>query len=280
MVASEPKSVIFLACVNTYRSGKRLRHFVNERKAIARMFSSFSRKAPFQAVEKGNISNQSFFNLLQQNDYYQRVAVMHFVGPANGNHLRIETDKFEAGIHMDELSKLIALLPNLQVVFLSGCATPDLIEMLIRRDIPAVLVTQTTEKNTEASNVALRFYRYLSQGKSIQEAVKQVQTDFSQFRNHQLRYNIETDEFEWNKSSKGDLPWGVYYLADNASRMETAVYRPQINFPIDKIRGLRKGMQMIKFGFAALILGLLAAGITIYFQTPEQLVQIQQALAL
>lgn len=280
MVASEPKPVIFLACVNTYRSGKRLRHFVNERKAIARMFSSFTRKHSFQAVEKGNISNSSFFNLLQQDDYYKRVAVMHFVGPANGNHLRIETDRFEAGIHMDELSKLIGLLPNLQAVFLSGCATPDLIEMLIRRDIPAVLVTQTQEKSMEATEVALRFYRTLSQGKSVQEAVTLLQNDFSHFHPHQLRYNVETDEFEWDKASQSELSWGVYYLSDNVSRMEKAAYRPSISFPFEGLKGIRRGMRMLKFGVAALVMGLLAAGIAIYFQTPEQLVQIQQALAL
>ena len=280
MIASAYKPVIFLACVNSYRNGKRLRHFVSERKAIARMFSSFTRKSAFQAVEKGNISNQYFFNLLQQNDYHKRLTVMHFVGPEKGNHLRIESDDFEVGIHIKELSKLIGMLPNLQAVFLSGCATPDLVEMLIRRDIPVVLVTQTVEKNPEASAIALDFYRKLAQGKSIRETVQLLQKEHPRFRTHPLHYDIESDQLDWEKRPVGGIQWGAYFLNERSSGIERSDFRPYVSIPVKKPQRFQQGLKMLKFGAAALLLGLLAAGITMYFQTPEQLVQLQQALAL
>jgi hypothetical protein len=281
MIASAYKPVIFLACVNSYRNGKRLRHFVNERKAIARMFSSFTRKSHFQAVEKGNISNQYFFNLLQQNEYHKRLTVMHFVGPENGNHLRIESDDFEVGIHIDELSKLIGMLPNLQAVFLSGCATPDLVEMLIRRDIPVVLVTQTVNKNTAASAIAMDFYRRLAQGKSIQKAVRLLQQEHPRFRAYPLHYDIESDQLDWEKRPVGGLKWGAYFLNERSSGIESNDFRRYLSIPVKKPQQrFYQGLKMLRIGAVALLLGLLAAGITMYFQTPEQLVQLQQALAL
>ncbi|MEL6588850.1 MAG: hypothetical protein AAFQ87_11830 [Bacteroidota bacterium] len=284
LASTSHKPVIFLACVNSYRNGKRLRQFVNERKSISKLFrNSFLRKTPFQAVQKGNISNQYFFNLLQQNDYQNRVAIMHFSGPKGDNHLRVESDKFEVGMHIEELSKLIGRLPNLQAVFLSGCATRDLVEMLIRRDIPAVLVTQTDSDAEESHAIAQRFYHHLSKGKTVQEACQELQKDFFRFKTHRIQYDVEHDQLDWSKSLPGELPWGLYFLDDNAKKLEEPAilkrFALSLQQPTRKSR-IKRSLQYAKFVAAALILGFLAVGIALYVSTPEQFVQLQQAIAL
>ncbi len=284
LTSSTHKPVIFLACVNSYRNGKRLRQFVNERKNISKLFrNSFLRKSPFQAVQKGNISNQYFFDLLQQNDYQNRVAIMHFTGPKGNNHLRVESDKFEVGMHIDELSKLIGRMPNLQAVFLSGCATQDLVEMLIRRDIPAVLVTQTALEAGESQAIARSFYQHLAKGLSVQEACRQLQKDFFRFKTHRIRYDVEQDALDWSHSPQGELAWGLYFLDDNAKKLEqpAELKRFAVSFQQHgKNSRVSRMMQYAKFTAAALILGFLAVGIAMYLSTPEQFVQIQQTIAL
>ncbi|MFK7920916.1 MAG: hypothetical protein AB8H47_03120 [Bacteroidia bacterium] len=254
---------------------------MNERKSISKLFrNSFIRKTPFQAVQKGNISNQYFFDLLQQNDYQNRVAIMHFSGPKGNNHLRVESDKFEVGMHMDELSKLIGRMPNLQAVFLSGCATQDLVEMLIRRDIPAVLVTQTELDAEESHAVARTFYGALAKGATVQEACQQLQKDFFRFKTHRISYDVEKDALDWSHSPQGELAWGLYFLDDNAKKLEQPAELKRFALSFQKHNTntrLTKTLKYAKFATAALILGFLAVGLAMYLSTPEQFVQLQQA---
>lgn len=268
--------VIFLACVNSYRSGKRLRHLVHERKGISKLFPTFNHKSRYEAIQKGNLPNRYFFNQLQSNEYQNRVSVMHLVGHADSDHLRLESDNFETPIHLEEFSKLIGMLPNLQAVFLSGCATEGLVDMLIRRDVPAIIVTQTTDKDANASKLARDFYRELADGKTVQEAARQLsRSNPSHFRSHQVEYDLDSDTFNW-KGKGGPLKWGVYFLAENAEKMdEPATIRPLIPFAQSRpVKKFKRKLSFLTYASVALLVGVLAVGITMYLQTPQQLSQL------
>ena len=268
MVLSSCTSVVFLACVNSIRKGKRLKYLVNERKAIVRIISSAQKSANLEAIEKVSCQKQYLFDLLQDKAYRDRIKVIHLVGHADDDHLAIESDRVEASIHRDELSKLLALLPHLQAVFLSGCATPGLVKSLIKRDIPAVFVTASSDKSTHATELVKLFYKTLAQGKSFWQCLKTVQDAFPVFQPRPLTYDLDNDKFKCKDlRGPGKIPWGMYYLMDNLSILSqrmvaTPLLSPMTNPPIGLKDRLKSTGKMVSFAASAITLGLLAVGVT------------------
>jgi len=264
MLASTHLPVVFLACVNSYRNGKRLRYLVKERKALASILES---RTPgfFQPVQKGNISNEFYLNLLDQFHYHQRITHLHLVGHANGNMLRLESDTKEVEMTPKELAELIDKLPYLKCIYLDGCATPELLEVLLRKDIPAIIATQTFERDREAATIAQAFYQGLSVGCSLREAFDRVKKSHPGMQAYRVEYEIETDEMNWfaKEDMEDELPWGMYFLKDHADRLlEEPADRPMIPYEEDSPR-TRAGnrMRRAKLMAAAVVFGLLAASL-------------------
>ncbi|MDX2250497.1 MAG: hypothetical protein SF052_27195 [Bacteroidia bacterium] len=280
MVATSQLPVIFLACVNSYQSGKRLRFLVDERKEVARLLDAVAGPPLYQPVQKGNVSNEYFYDLLSENQYKDRVEIMHLTGLADEDHLRLESDNFEVPIHLEELSKTIGMFPNLKVVFLSGCATPGLLEMLLKRDIPAVIVTETTEKDPQTTEVATAFYKALAYGHSVQRAFDQVKAKFHRMKIHRVDYDVEQDTFTWRGKrtfeKRGMMDWGLYYMDDNLSRLSQ---RPRqislMHLPLDKeyveTKRITRKVKALSFTAAVITLALLAFGVKLYLDSLEQL---------
>lgn len=282
MLATSRIPIVFLACINSYRKGKRLRYLVHERKAIAKLLTSDRKSSVYHPVEKGNRANDFFLDMLQNRQFRDRVAVLHFVGHAENQYLRMESEEFESPISFEQLSELIGRLPNLQAVFLSGCATPRLLEMFLKRDVPAVLVTQTREKDPHATAIAKTFYSQLAQGRSLKDAFGTTSIAHPDMQAIEVRYEIESDELKWEGKEllfNGlRLPWGMYYLKDNLRILEKDVYKKPFLFPLKEnlqqnswLQKLRKGLT---WAAVALLLATLGIGLTFLFQRPEEIMHL------
>ena len=282
MLATSRIPIVFLACINSYRKGKRLRYLVNERKTIAKLLTSDRKSSVYQPVEKGNRANDFFLDILRNRQFRDRVSVLHFVGHAENQYLRMESEEFESPVSFEQLSELIAKLPNLQAVFLSGCATPRLLEMFLKRDVPAVIVTQTREKDPHASAIAKTFYAQLAQGVSLKDAFGTTSIAHPDMQAIEVKYDIESDELKWEGKEllfNGlRLPWGMYYLEDNLKRLEQDVHKKPLVFPLQEnlrksswLQKLRKGLT---WAAVALLLATLGVGLTFLFQGPEEIMQL------
>ena len=162
---------------------------VKERKILSNILA-FSNQTPlFEPVFKDPGTNAYFFDFLHRNHDLERVKVLHFMGEAGSEHLRVESGKAESSLHLNELSKLIALLPNLEVVYLHGCATPKLMDMLVRRDVPAIMVCEMHRKDSRSLKIAKTFYKDLSRGASLQKALMSIQSKYSNFGAFRLDYD-------------------------------------------------------------------------------------------
>ena len=276
MLASTRIPIIFLACANSYRKGKRLRYLVNERKAIARILSSDQEHSVYQPVEKGNVANEFFLSLLRKRQYRDRVAVLHFAGHADMSYFRLESDEFETPLTIDQLSELVAQLPNLKAVFLSGCATPRMLEMLLERDVPAVIVTQSRAKDPRTTAIAKTFYSNLSEGKTLREAFENVTSEHPDMKSVEVEYDIESDQLHWEGKEllfNGlRLPWGMYYLSDNAEKLNQGANRRPILFQPSKARRIRRLRRSLGIAAAVLAMVGIAVGLTLYLQRPEEIV--------
>ncbi|MEM7659575.1 MAG: CHAT domain-containing protein [Bacteroidota bacterium] len=281
MLANSRTPIVFLACINSYRRGKRLRYLVHERKAIANILNSGSESSVYQPVEKGNRANDFFLEMLRNRQFRNRVTMLHFVGHAENNFLRMESEEFETPVSIEQISELVAQLPNLQAVFLSGCATPRLLEVLLQRDIPAVFVTQTREKDPHAAAIAKTFYETLVQGASLQEAFAETSRMHPDMQPIEVGYDVDSDSLTWEGKEllfNGlRLPWGMYYLADNAERLKEGGRIKPLVVPLNKHRRsswrkkFRRGVGWVAM---AVLLGLLGVGLTLYIQRPEEVINL------
>ena len=227
MEMTTKKPIVYLACVNSSRKGKRLNYLFNERQRISKILSFGSKNPLYEVVHKDPVVNTYFFPDFIGRKYYQeRVKVLHFSGHAESEHLRIEAGKSEWRIHINELSRVIDLLPNLELVYLNGCATPRLLDMLARRDIPAVMISETQKRDRRSHRLANTFYKALAKGASIQQAMTRVQKRYPRFGAYKLKYDFDQDQFKWpfniDTVESGKLPWGLYYLEDH----ESSLYKP------------------------------------------------------
>jgi len=185
--------IVYLACVNSSKKGKRLNYLFNERQMISNILSFGKNKPLFEALHKDPVADTNFFpNFIDKEFYQERVRVLHFAGHAESEHLRIEAGKSEWHIHINELARVIDLLPNLELVYLNGCATPTLLDMLARRDIPAVMISETTKRDIRSRKVAKTFYKEIAKGASIQQALMRVQKWHPRFGAFRLKYEVET----------------------------------------------------------------------------------------
>lgn len=283
MLANSQLPVVFLACVNSYQNSKRLRYLVHERKAIAKILSADPQNQVYHPVQKGNVANERVVDLLNHYQYHDRIRFVHFVGHAEEGGFRLESDELETTLSMEELSELIAMLPNLRAVFLSGCATPALLEMLLRRDLPAVIVTHTHERDPRAMAIARTFYHYLGEGRTLTETFQAVSAHHPEMQRVPVSYDIEHDDFCWEEKEalhyQAGLGWGMYYLKDNAYRL-TERLRPRRILAFPESMGLQtrqdtilRRRRAVGFAATALLLGLLAVGITLWSQRPEIVAQ-------
>ncbi|MDX1906443.1 MAG: hypothetical protein SF053_05355 [Bacteroidia bacterium] len=279
MSASPHIPVVFMACVNSYLQDSRLRYIVQERKAISQILQADPERVFFQPVQKGNVPHSRFLELLEQGHYHERINILHFCGHADTDHLRIESESLETVVPMSELSKWIGRLPKLQAVFLSGCATPRLLEMLLRWDIPAILVTQTFEKNMRAIELAKTFYYYLAQGCTLVEAYRFTSTRFEEFMAVEVGYDMDTDQLAWDGKDSAVLPWGLYYFAHNFDKLSHRQQRrPLLPFPNNdsdsKDVRTRRRRKLLRYVAFTLILGLIAAGLTFLLDGQQQFSQL------
>ena len=270
--------VVFLACVNSYEDGKRLRHLTHERKLISKILTSYQKPNLFHPVQKGNLSNAYFFNHLDEHEYQERVSILHLVGHADSDHLRIESENFEVPIHVDELSRMLALMPNLKAVFLSGCATPKILEALLRRDIPAIFVTETHEKTVRSMGIARTFYQAIAKGFSLKKSFAAAQKKYPELKAHKVSYNVDKDSFNWRGKKtaafREEMSWGMYYLEENEGIIGRNFHsNPLVPFTrgigSESARRLKRRMRYLTYTAAAIALALLMVGAQKYFQSVE-----------
>lgn len=284
MLATSQLPVVFLACVNSYRNSKRLRYLVHERKAIAKILSADPQNQVYHPVQKGNVANEQVVDLLNHYQYHDRINFIHFVGHADETGFRLESDDLETELSLAELSELVGMLPNLKAVFLSGCATPALLEMLLRRDLPAVIVTNTYERDPRAMAIARTFYHYLGEGRTLTETFQAVSAHHPEMQSVPVSYDIDQDDFFWEEKEalhyQAGLGWGMYFLKDNAHRL-TERLRPRRILAFPEAFGLytrkdavRRRRKTLGYAAATLLLGLLAVGITLWSQRPEIVAQL------
>lgn len=167
-----------------------------------------------------------FLDLFRKYRYAPSVSILHVTGDERScrQGWKIQTGMGAEVLHYRQLSSLIAALPGLQLVILSGCAQADIMQMLIGLDIPAVIVTDELEGNPLTLDILDQFYHALSQENSIREAFDRARSLFPyRYQYRETHYDLASDRFSWPDQEAGMIPWGLYYLTENAARLNWCI---------------------------------------------------------
>lgn len=101
--------------------------------------------------------------------YKGQIGLIHYGGHAESNGLFIDGNKANA----KGLAELMGTEPNLEFVFLNGCATAGQVQLLQENNVKTVLATAVPVSDNKATNFAIHFYKslaYTNSGSNLQEA--------------------------------------------------------------------------------------------------------------
>lgn len=219
---------ILLACTHSHQNGARVSPLLNERRAIARLLEPAETQAACQLIQDDVSLRSNFLHLLGKHGFQEPVSVLHLCG----------TYQEEDIWNIQELSAGIGKLPDLKLVFINGCANLPLVEMLLLKDIPAVIATQTTVPQDELNQIAQAFYLELRNGKNIQTSFAETQDKFpDKLRMIQANYDLDNDCLDWDQDVQSETEGfvnGLYILADNKEKLSWALNAEETEAPVEE----------------------------------------------
>lgn len=269
MLASKQLPVVFLAHVQGPASGQAYRTLNQECRVISQLLSQ-PRTPHYLPLHKGeNLSTEYYLNLLGAGKYNRRITHLHLVGHADGQGLMMASEAGEFPLTVSDLCTLVDSLPFLDCVFLSGCATPELVNTLLKKDVPAIIATQAFQREKETQQIAHAFYQFLAEGESLRDAFSLTSRRFKKLKSFRVRYDVETDEMNGLPFEEDDLlmPWGLYYLQDNTPFLiRKPKARPLLQYLPSRNHWRKVRSHRLSFTSVALILGLIAVSLVVSLQ--------------
>ncbi|MEZ4772986.1 MAG: tetratricopeptide repeat protein [Bacteroidia bacterium] len=270
-----PKPVILLASANSYRDGRKSRLLAQERKMITEIFAQESAQTIYEVIFEEPEKGKFIFDIFRQYTYSPQVNILHLAGFSSGEYLHFEGGFGEEALDPKGFTQLISRLPGLSLVFLNGCATPALLEALLLKDIPAVMVTQVDNNRRNAQDIAHAFYTGIARGLSIRQAVERIRDSYAhKFSFKEVSYDLDQDRLVWEgkqtDEARKQVTWGLYVLQENQSRLEwkLPVLLPEIE---PAMKDEKKRSRRIRRIGSVLLASSLLIVLTFLLQIPEQI---------
>ena len=131
-----------------------------------------------------------------------QLSILHYSGHAGSKHLQLEDGQANA----KGLIKIIASAPNLELVFLNGCATYQQVEELLEQGVKIVIATRVSVQDVKAMEFAINFYKGLSKQLNIEDAFSQS-VAYLETKYHHFKINTKGLKL---KKDTPIIPWGLY----------------------------------------------------------------------
>ncbi len=197
------KPVIFLAFAqDRVIGGAYLRNLPAELDGIRKALQKARQAELCEVEERANATVENICDVFQE--FQDRIAIFHFGGHADSFELLLESLTGEhAAAYREGLVSFLAKQLGLKLVFLNGCSTQQHALDLKEAGIPAVIGTSKTINDAVAADLAVRFYKGLAAGHTIErawaEAEDQVKMEKgADWRHLYLEGRTETpDRFPW-----------------------------------------------------------------------------------
>ena len=152
-----------------------------------------------------SVSNDKLIELLAS--YKDRIAIFHYAGHAESDHLRMEGgEAFAKGV-----AALMKDQENIKLVFLNGCSTKGQVEAYLAAGIKAVIATSVPIEDTMAKDFSTAFYQAMANKRSIKRAFEFAYAAIQSKYNDVPPAEIHRGMGRAATQKKSDaLPWGLY----------------------------------------------------------------------
>ncbi len=177
----EDSPIILLTCLD--QSGiRRLNYLLRLYKKIKQRHATAAPQHRMPKPVEVIGTPQAILGNLQQNK--ANISIFHFAGRQEHYQELLDASESQLG---ETLPKFLGKLSSLQLVFLNGCATPELVEALLDAGVPAVISTSRKLKSVDLDRFTELFYDYLYDGSSLDKAVADARTNSGYDRGQQGR---------------------------------------------------------------------------------------------
>ena len=265
--------VILLASANTDLDRRRIKLLDQERRMITGIFQKEG-LTDFQIIQESPDSGTYFFDQFNKLAFDPNVQILHIAGFAQEEGLNFRAGYGEDTVKPENLGDFLGRLPNLQLVFLNGCATPELRDQLLMRDIPALMLTDVQLGGRRYSQeIAHAFYTGIARGLSIKEAYKRVQMDYANhFTYKRVFYDLDQDKMDWSRAVKSEnkLEWGLYVLEDNEKHLDWHLPIKRLQAPASSMPRPEHNHQIKLIGSGILVSALVILSL-ILLEVPQKL---------
>ena len=174
---------------------------------------------------KGQTSIENIFNTI--NRHGKQLTIFHFGGHAYGSGLQLHGALGTQKAYTKGLAQVLGELPNLQLVFLNGCATREQVETLFDQGVKAVIATSVAINDNHARIFAQAFYNALANQKNIEAAFNFAKARIETSRKN---FTIEpaTKGLKLKRDKKKTLPWSLYYQNDSVLDWTLPIRLPEV----------------------------------------------------
>lgn len=159
--------------------------------------------------------------------YKGRIGLIHYGGHASGKGLLIDNQRANA----NGLANLMGLEPNLQFVFLNGCATKPQVELLQKNNVRVILATSSPINDGKATNFAIRFYQnftFFNNQNTLQDAFNHAKSYIETTETTPITISTRGFVFD-NEEMISPFQWALYTHPDFENAINWKLPRKGIN---------------------------------------------------
>ncbi|MEM7659465.1 MAG: CHAT domain-containing protein [Bacteroidota bacterium] len=199
--------ILFLAYANDLVDpARKLRFLVPEIHAIRDLLNE--RVSPPYRIEVRD--HASLDDIIAVFDRYEgQVSLFHYAGHADSFSLMLSNGELgNAPANLAGFARFLGEQPNLQHVFLNGCATEAHAEALVAAGVPSVIATNQLISDQAALIFSERFYERMADGKWVETAFEhaEIKTQTALMRGTDYR-SLYLDE---EADLPAGFPWKLY----------------------------------------------------------------------
>ena len=177
MLNADRKPIIFLAFANDRDDRARyLRSLAEEARRLREALAPAERAGLCQVVVRQNATVREIFDVFQDAQTRNRVAVFHYGGHADSYRLLFEGAAGEpTPADAASFAAFLGHQTGLQLAFLNGCSTQSQAQGLLDAGVAVVVATSQAIDDRAATEFASRFYAGLAGGASLGTAFGEAQ---------------------------------------------------------------------------------------------------------
>jgi WD40 repeat protein len=232
------KPVIFLAFANDRDDHiGYLRNLPEEARRLKGVLAPAKQAGLCEVLPLQNCTPEELFQVFQDPEYRNRIAIFHYGGHANGYQLLLESAAGKSAIaDAGGLAAFLGQQHGLQLVFLNGCSTQQQTLGLLDANISAVISTSRSIDDEVAMNFSCQFYQGLAGGATIRTAYNQAAASVHTNKGDNLRaLYIGDNDAAINQLTTDRWPWDLHVREGSESadqwNLPQAVNDPLFGLP-------------------------------------------------